>query len=158
QIEHLLSQGIAVDATAGREINIPVCYGGEFGPDLDEVALHAGISTGEVIALHTQSANLVFMLGFAPGAPYIGIHDERLNIPRRASPRTAVPPGSVAVANRQSMLYPSRLPGGWHIIGATPLALFDPACTPSALLQPGDRVRFVAIDRAEFDRRREALP
>lgn len=156
RIEGLLSQGIAIDAKTGREIDIPVCYGGEYGPDLDEVARHAGISTDEVIALHTRSANLVFMLGFAPGAPYIGIHDECLNIPRRASPRTAVPPGSVAVANRQSVLYPSRLPGGWHIIGATPLSLFDPARTPSALLQPGDRVRFVAIEQSEFDRLREA--
>ena len=79
-----------------------------------------------------------------------------LIIPRRASPRTAVPPGSVAVANRQSVLYPSRLPGGWNIIGATPLSLFDPARTPSTLMQPGDRVRFVPIDATEFDRLREA--
>lgn len=156
QIEGLLSQGITPDAQTGREIEIPVCYGGEYGPDLDEVARHAGLSPDEVIALHTQPGNLVFMLGFAPGAPYIGVHDERLNIPRRASPRTAVPPGSVAVANRQTVLYPSRLPGGWHIIGATPLSLFDPDRTPSTLLQPGDEVRFVAIDHTQFERLREA--
>lgn len=156
EIERLLSQGITPDTQTGNEVEIPVCYGGEYGPDLDEVARYAGISTDEVIALHTQPGNLVFMLGFAPGAPYIGVHDERLNIPRRASPRTAVPPGSVAVANRQSVLYPSRLPGGWNIIGATPLSLFDPARSPSALLQPGDRVRFVPIDEAEFGRLREA--
>ena len=156
QIERLLSQGITPDTQTGRDVEIPVCYGGEYGPDLDEVARHAGISTDEVISLHTQPGNLVFMLGFAPGLPYIGVHDERLNIPRRASPRTAVPPGSVAVANRQSVLYPSRLPGGWNIIGATPLSLFDPARTPSTLMQPGDRVRFVPIDATEFDRLREA--
>lgn len=156
QIEQLLSQGITPDTQTGRDVDIPVCYGGEYGPDLDEVARHAGISTDEVIALHTQPGNLVFMLGFAPGLPYIGVHDERLGIPRRASPRTAVPAGSVAVANRQSVLYPSRLPGGWNIIGATPLSLFDPARTPSTLLQPGDRVRFVPIDNAEFVRLHEA--
>lgn len=156
RIEHLLSQGITPDDTnAGREIDIPVCYGGDYGPDLEDVARHAGISTDDVIALHTQPGNLVFMLGFAPGLPYIGVHDERLNIPRRASPRTAVPPGSVAVANRQSVLYPTLLPGGWHIIGATPLALFDPARTPSTLLQPGDRVRFVPISPDEFAQRRQ---
>ena len=155
QVEQLLSQDIAPDAQTGRDVDIPVCYGGEYGPDLDEVARHAGLSTDEVISLHTQSGNLVFMLGFAPGLPYIGVHDERLNIPRRPSPRTAVPPGSVAVANRQTVLYPSRLPGGWNIIGATPLSLFDPARTPSTLLQPGDRVHFVPIDNAEFVRLRE---
>ena len=156
QIEQLLSQGITPDTQTGRDVDIPVCYGGEYGPDLDEVARHAGISVDEVIALHTQPGNLVFMLGFAPGLPYIGVHDERLGIPRRASPRTAVPAGSVAVANRQSVLYPSRLPGGWNIIGATPLSLFDPERTPSTLLQPGDRVHFVPIDPTEFSRLREA--
>lgn len=156
QIEQILSQGIAPDTQTGRDIDIPVCYGGAYGPDLDEVARHAGTSTDEIIALHTRPGSLVFMLGFAPGAPYIGVHDQRLNIPRRASPRTAVPAGSVAVANRQSVLYPSRSPGGWNIIGATPLSLFDPARTPSTLLQPGDRVRFVPIDNAEFIRLREA--
>lgn len=150
QVEQILGQDITLDEQSARDVEIPVCYGGEYGPDLDDVARHAGLSPDEVIALHTQPGNLVFMLGFAPGAPYIGVHDERLNIPRRASPRTAVPAGSVAVANRQSVLYPSRSPGGWNIIGATPLALFDPAGTPPTLLQPGDRVRFVSIDRATF--------
>ena len=155
EVERVLSQGIALETLSGREVDIPVCYGGKHGPDLHEVARHAGMSVNDVIALHTQPGNLVFMLGFAPGLPYIGVHDERLDIPRRASPRTAVPPGSVAVANRQSVLYPSRLPGGWHIIGATPLSLFDPTQTPSTLLQPGDRVRFVAITQAEFEHLRQ---
>ncbi|MCD0505138.1 5-oxoprolinase subunit PxpB [Bordetella petrii] len=158
QVEQVLSQGIEADADAGREVDIPVCYGGEHGPDLDRVARHAGLSPDEVIALHAGSDNLVFMLGFAPGAAYLGVHDERLNIPRRDSPRTTLPAGSVAVANRQTMLYPSQSPGGWHIIGATPLVLFDPARDPAALLQPGDRVRFVPIDPHEFQRRRGAAP
>ncbi|MBO1114864.1 5-oxoprolinase subunit PxpB [Bordetella petrii] len=156
QVERILAQGVTADAQAGRRIDIPVCYGGEYGPDLDDVARHAGISADEVVGLHAGSDNLVFMLGFAPGAPYLGVHDARLDIPRRASPRTAVPAGSVAVANRQSVLYPSQLPGGWNIIGATPVALFDPARDPAALLQPGDRVRFVPIAAAEFKRLRVA--
>lgn len=157
QIERLLSQGIAPDTLTGRDVDIPVCYGGEYGPDLDDVAQHAGMTPDDVIGLHTQPGNLVFMLGFAPGAPYIGVHDERLNIPRRASPRTAVPAGSVAVANRQSVLYPSRSPGGWNIIGATPLSLFDPGNNPATLLQPGDRVRFVSIQPDEYTRLKQGV-
>ncbi|MVW72404.1 5-oxoprolinase subunit PxpB [Bordetella sp. 15P40C-2] len=161
RIDAILQQGLdpesqETDTQAGREVEIPVCYGGEYGPDLEDVARHAGLTTDEVVDLHTQPGALVFMLGFAPGAPYIGVHDERLNIPRRASPRTAVPAGSVAVANRQSVLYPSRSPGGWNIIGATPLSLFDPHGKPATLLQPGDRVRFVPIEEAEYRRLLEA--
>jgi len=158
QVEQVLARGVAPDALAGRDVDIPVCYGGTHGPDLDTVARHAGMTADDLVALHAGPGNLVFMLGFLPGAAYLGVHDERLNIPRRDSPRTAVPAGSVAVANRQSMLYPSQSPGGWHIIGATPLVLFDPAREPAALLRPGDRVRFVPIDAAEFERLREAPP
>ncbi|MBV7484470.1 5-oxoprolinase subunit PxpB [Bordetella sp. BOR01] len=156
QVEQLLAAGVKADAQAGRRIEIPVCYGGEYGPDLDDVARHAGISPEAVVDLHTGADSLVFMLGFAPGAPYVGVHDLGLDIPRRASPRTAVPAGSVAVANRQSVLYPSQSPGGWNIIGATPAVLFDPARDAPTLLQPGDSVRFVPIDSAEYRRLREA--
>lgn len=161
QIDAILQHGLdsrarAAQTEPGREVDIPVCYGGAYGPDLPDVARHAGLTPDEVVHLHTQPGALVFMLGFAPGAPYIGVHDDRLNIPRRASPRTAVPAGSVAVANRQSVLYPSRSPGGWNIIGATPLALFDPNAHPATLLQPGDRVRFVPIEEAEYRRLLEA--
>ncbi len=152
RIGQLLSEGIAADALDGREIDIPVCYGGEHGPDLAEVAKAAGLTPEGVIALHSQPRSMVFMLGFAPGHAYLGVHDEKLNIPRRASPRTAVPSGAVAVANRQTVIYPNRLPGGWNIIGATPLTMFDPARDPAALLQPGDSVRFVPIGPEEFDR------
>lgn len=156
RVERLLDEGVQADVQAGRRIELPVCYGGEFGPDLDDVARHAGLSPQGVIDLHTGSDSLVFMLGFAPGAPYLGVHDARLDLPRQASPRTAVPAGSVAVANRQTVLYPTQLPGGWNIIGATPAVLFDPAGDPPTLLQPGDQVRFVPIDAAEFRRLREA--
>ncbi|ANN68864.1 5-oxoprolinase subunit PxpB [Bordetella bronchialis] len=153
-IHGLLAQGIPDGDSAARDVTVPVCYGGEHGPDLEDVARAAGISPEEVIALHTRPGSMVYMLGFAPGHPYIGVHDARLNLPRRASPRTAVPMGSVAVANRQTVIYPSRLPGGWNIIGATPLRLFDPAREPASLLQPGDRIRFVPIDAQAYARMR----
>jgi inhibitor of KinA len=158
RINALLAEGIPADAVGGRDIDIPVCYGGDHGPDLANVAQAAGLSPDAVIALHSQRRSMVFMLGFAPGHAYLGVHDEPLNIPRRPSPRTAVPPGAVAVANRQTVIYPSRLPGGWNIIGATPLTLFDPAREPASLLQPGDSVRFVPISPEEFDRIRKGQP
>ena len=156
RIGQLLAEGIRADAAGGREVDIPVCYGGEHGPDLAEVARAAGLTPEGVIELHSQPRSMVFMLGFAPGHAYLGVHDEKLNIPRRPSPRTAVPVGAVAVANRQTVIYPNRLPGGWNIIGATPLTMFDPAREPAALLQPGDSVRFVPISPEEFTRIREA--
>lgn len=156
QVERLLAGGIPVDDSAGREMEIPVCYGGEHGPDLEEATRAAGLTPEALVALHGAPGSMVYMLGFAPGHSYIGVHDARLDLPRRATPRTAVPAGSVAIANRQTVIYPARLPGGWNIIGATPLNLFDPGREPAALLQPGDRIRFVPIDAAEFDRLREA--
>ncbi len=157
-IQALLADGIPTDDAGGREVDIPVCYGGEHGPDLDDVARAARLTPEGVIQLHSQPRSMVFMLGFAPGHAYLGVHDEKLNIPRRPSPRTAVPPGAVAIANRQTVIYPNRLPGGWNIIGATPLVMFDPAREPAALLQPGDSVRFVPIGPDEFDRLRGARP
>lgn len=134
----------------GRQIEIPVCYGGEFGPDLTEVAAHCKLEASDVIRLHSQQAAYVFMLGFAPGAPYIGVHDKRLAIGRRATPRTSVPAGSVAIANLQTMIYPNASPGGWHIIGATPSILFDPEKNPSTLLAAGDTVRFVPVSPDQY--------
>lgn len=152
RVAGLFAGGIAIDEADGRDIEIPVCYGGDLGPDLAEVAAHAGIGEDEVVALHTRPGNMVFMLGFAPGFAYIGGHDEKLAIARRDTPRLNIPAGSVAVANRQSVIYPGGLPGGWNIIGATPLVLFDPARSPATLLAPGDRVRFMAVDRKTYDR------
>lgn len=140
------------DAKAGesRCVEIPVCYGGDYGPDLADVARHCGISEDDVIALHSGEAAYVFMLGFAPGAPYIGMHDAALDIGRRDTPRTALPAGSVAIANRQTIIYPNVSPGGWHVIGTTPAALFFPDREPPTLLAPGDTVRFVPISAEEF--------
>lgn len=153
QVESVLA-GLSGGTKAGarsRLVEIPVCYGGEHGPDLAEVARHCGLAPEEVIGLHSGTPAYVFMLGFAPGAPYIGIHDAALSVGRRETPRTLLPAGSVAIANRQTMIYPNASPGGWHILGATPVVLFDPARDPATLLTPGDSVRFVPISASEYE-------
>lgn len=134
--------------TGARLVEIPVVYGGEEGPDLDDVADAHGLSAGEVIRLHGEAEYLVYMIGFTPGFPYLGGLDERIATPRRASPRTLVPAGSVGIAGQQTGIYPLASPGGWQIIGRTPLSLFDPGREPPSLLAPGDRVRFVPVERA----------
>jgi len=131
-------------------IAIPVCYGGAFGSDIEALAQHAGLRVADVIARHASATYRVAMLGFAPGFPYLFGLDPALHMPRRATPRTRVPAGSVAIGGAQTGIYPSELPGGWQLIGRTPLVLFDVKRDPPSLLLPGDRVRFVAIDAAEF--------
>lgn len=141
----------SIEAIA-RRIEIPVCYGGDCGADLDAVAAHTGLARDEVIARHTAAEYTVAMLGFAPGFPYLLGLDPALHVPRRATPRTRVPAGSVAIGGAQTGIYPCELPGGWHLIGHTPLVLFDPRRDLSCLLAPGDRVRFRGIDTDEFAR------
>lgn len=148
----LIARGLPEVSASTREVEVPVCYGGEHGPDLADVARRMGKTEEEVIAMHTLPGSMVFTLGFAPGLPYIGIHDPAFAIPRRDVPRTAVPIGSVAIANRQTTIYPNLLPGGWHILGATPMKMFDLSRDPPSLLMPGDRVRFISITKLEFDR------
>lgn len=143
-------EATGLDADTTRMVEIPVCYGGEFGPDLDTLAAHAGLNAAATIALHAGSDYRVAMLGFAPGFPYLLGLDERLAMPRRADPRQRVPAGSVAVGGSQTGIYPAELPGGWHLIGRTPLRLFDANTESPALLQAGDRVRFRAIDANTF--------
>ncbi|TKR57169.1 5-oxoprolinase subunit PxpB [Allopusillimonas ginsengisoli] len=152
EIRQVLTDNLAEDSTAthGRLVEIPVCYEAEYGPDLTDVAAHTGLSTDEVIRLHSEQPCYVFMLGFAPGAPYVGVHDIRLDIGRRATPRTRLPAGSVAIANRQTIIYPNASPGGWHIIGATPVTLFNPAGDPPTLLSPGDMLQFIPVSAKEF--------
>ncbi|WP_016835773.1 5-oxoprolinase subunit PxpB [Herbaspirillum lusitanum] len=133
-----------------RVVNIPVCYGGEHGPDLDSVARTCGLEISKLIELHSTAQVSVQMVGFAPGHPYIGTFDQRLSPPRREQPRTTVPAGSIGLANRQTVIYPFELPGGWNLIGRTPLKLFDPVRQPSCLLQAGDRIRFIPIAAEEF--------
>lgn len=138
--------------SADRTIEIPVCYGGDYGPDLGDVARVAKLAADEVVTRHTQGDYRVAMLGFAPGFPYLLGLDPALHAPRRANPRTHVPAGAVAIGGAQTGIYPRELPGGWQIIGRTPLVLFDAARDPPALLAPGLRVRFRAIDSDEFAR------
>ena len=133
-----------------RCVEIPVCYGGRHGPDLEDIARQCDLSAEALIELHSGEPAYVFMLGFTPGTPYIGLHDPLLDIARRATPRTRLPAGSVAIANRQTVIYPNISPGGWHILGATPLPLFQPEHEPYTLLAPGDMVRFIPITDDDF--------
>ncbi|HEV3410347.1 MAG TPA: 5-oxoprolinase subunit PxpB [Chthoniobacterales bacterium] len=137
--------------TAAREVAIPVCYEREFALDLDAVARHTGLSPDEVVQRHSAARYVVGCVGFTPGFPYLSGLPPELATPRRTAPRTQVPAGSVGIGGAQSGIYPQVSPGGWNIIGRTPLRLFDLAQNPPALLQAGNRVRFRAISRAEFD-------
>jgi KipI family sensor histidine kinase inhibitor len=153
----LLRESLTVAAGAAapvREVEIPVCYDAEFALDLEAVASSVRLAPAEVVRLHTAPGHRVLMVGFAPGQPYIGGLDARLAVARRATPRTRVPAGAVAIANAQTAIYPFEIAGGWNIIGRTPLRVFDPAREPPCLLLPGDRVRFRAIERAQLERRR----
>jgi KipI family sensor histidine kinase inhibitor len=125
---------------AGRLIDIPTVYD---GPDLAETAARSGLSTAELVALHSGREYRAFFLGFMPGLAYCGMVDPRIDAPRLASPRARVPKGSVAIASGQTLVYPVDSPGGWRLIGRTELAVFDPAREPAALISPGDRLRFV---------------
>jgi inhibitor of KinA len=131
-------------------LTVPVFYGGEYGPDLEEVAGHLGISTDEVIRLHTETMYRVYMIGFTPGYPYMGELPAALAVPRRSTPRTRVPKGSVGIAQRQTGIYSVESPGGWQIIGWTPIELFDPTRQLPSLLEMGDRVKFEAVRQVEI--------
>ena len=131
---------------AEAPIRIPVRYGGEFGPDLADVAQFASASESDVVALHTSVTYRVFMLGFLPGFAYLGTVDARIAAPRRATPRTNVPAGSVAIAGSQTGIYPSDTPGGWQIVGRTPVKLFDLARPEPCLLKAGDTVQFFPME------------
>ena len=133
-------------------VRIPVCYESPHSLDLDEVARHTGLKPEEVVELHSANAYLVYMLGFTPGFPYLGGMSERIATPRRLSPRTKIPAGSVGIADRQTGIYPMESPGGWNIIGRTPLSLFDHTREPPALLKAGQYIQFYPINADEFDR------
>ncbi|WP_158890879.1 MULTISPECIES: 5-oxoprolinase subunit PxpB [unclassified Pseudomonas] len=157
QLQLLLDDSDQVGSHSPRLIEIPVCYGGEFGPDLAAAAADCGMSEAELISLHGAEVT-VLMLGFAPGHPYLGHYDERLALPRRRVPRTRVPAGSLGLANRQSVIYPQTLPGGWSLIGRTPWRLFDPQAEQACRLRAGDRIRCVPIDAATFAAQQEVRP
>jgi len=150
QIDALLTDGTDEQST-GRLWRVPACYEGDLAPDLEEVATRTGLTCSEVITTHTAERYYVYMLGFLPGFPYMGDLPEPLRLPRRKSPRVKVPAGSVSIALDMTAVYSFESPGGWHLIGRTPVCFFDTRRMPPAMLQPGDEVCFEAVSRTEFD-------
>ena len=152
-IEPTLEEGLS-DTTNElvTVVEVPTVYGGEFGPDLSFVASHNHLSEDEVVSIHSGTNYLVYMLGFIPGFTYLGGMDPRIATPRLSSPRTLIPAGSVGIAGEQTGTYPSDSPGGWQIIGRTPVTMYDMSKAQAALLNAGDYVRYVPIDESEFHR------
>lgn len=158
ELKHLLAplaQGNAEEAEELPVVEIPVCYGGEYGPDLLEVAQHCSLTPEEVIARHTAPTYRIYMLGFTPGFPYLGGMDPSIAAPRRKEPRIHIPAGSVGIAGEQTGVYPIVSPGGWQLIGRTPLRLFDPQKEQPILLSAGAGIRFVPIDEEAFRKMEE---
>lgn len=136
---------------SSRLWHIPACYDPDLGPDIETVAQHCGLAPWQVTALHACVSYRVFMVGFLPGQPYLGDLPPPLRIPRRDTPRTVVPAGSIAIATTMSVIYPLESPGGWHIIARTPIRLFDAERSEPSLLAPGDEVRFMPITRDKYN-------
>jgi len=133
-----------------KVIEIPTLYGGEYGPDIEYVADHNKISIDEVIKIHTEMEYLIYMIGFTPGFPYLGGMSDKIEAPRLQNPRTKIPVGSVGIAGKQTGIYPVESPGGWQLIGRTPVKLYDPYRKDPVLLNAGDYIKFVQIDESEF--------
>jgi KipI family sensor histidine kinase inhibitor len=150
RIEDLQKRIDGIQIPEPKTMEIPVVYGGEYGPDLEWVAQYHKMSIDEVIQLHTETIYQVYMIGFTPGHPYMAELPKALIMPRRETPRTNVPRGSVAIAKNQTVIYPVESPGGLHILGRTPLKLFNPFQSPPTLLEIGDLVRFFSIEKEEF--------
>jgi inhibitor of KinA len=151
-LEAIQRAGRASAAAPSRTVEIPVCYEAPHALDLAEIAAVTGLPPADVVRAHVASPHWVLMIGFVPGQPYIGGLDPRLAVPRRATPRPRMERGAVAIANAQTAIYPFATPGGWSVIGRTPLVLFRPDRDPPSLLQPGDAVTFAPISAAEFAR------
>ncbi|MCK4721851.1 MAG: 5-oxoprolinase subunit PxpB [Dehalococcoidia bacterium] len=158
QTLHLLAQQTREEGLPKpRLIEIPTVYGGEYGPDLEFVAEHNNLSLPQVIQIHTGTPYLVYMIGFLPGFPYLGGMSPKIATPRLETPRTKVPAGSVGIAGIQTGIYPAESPGGWQLIGRTPLKLFDPSREPPALFQTGDCLSFVSITPEECNSIKDAV-
>ncbi|MGD6901806.1 5-oxoprolinase subunit PxpB [Bacillus infantis] len=149
-IAEMLAEKIQLDVQSPRLLDIPVCYEGAHAPDLAFVARSNGLSEKEVIEIHSNRDYEIYFLGFSPGFPFLGGMDQRIAAPRKTSPRLKIPSGSVGIAGSQTGIYPSETPGGWQIIGRTPLTLFDPEREEPSYLKPGDRLRFIPVTEAEF--------
>jgi KipI family sensor histidine kinase inhibitor len=160
ELETALAALLEGDEAAARDARlwrIPVCYAGEFAPDIEEVARQSGHAAAEIARLHSGARYHVYMLGFLPGFPYMGDLPAELALPRRADPRLRVPAGSISIATTLTAIYPYESPGGWHLIGATPIRFFDPARDPPSLLAAGDAVLFDPIDADGFAAIRRAV-
>ena len=152
RLRELVHPDLEVPSTRSTIVEVPVVYGGDFGPDLARVAQARGLTIDMAIAMHSRRDYLCYMIGFMPGFPYLGELPVELRTPRLETPRTRVPAGSVAIADAQTGIYPRETPGGWNIIGRTPLRLFDPSTDIPSVIRPGDTVRFVPIDAVEYAR------
>jgi len=150
RITDICARPAAAGLPRAKLLTVPVFYGGDYGPDLQWVADHLRISADEVIRRHTGTIYRVYMIGFTPGYPYMGELPQSLAVPRRSTPRTRVPKGSVGIAQRQTGIYPVESPGGWQIIGWTPIELFEPRRSLPSLLEMGDRVKFEAVRPVEI--------
>lgn len=150
QIRSALTRGRVEAEAELRRVEIPVCYASEFAPDIDDVATAHRLTVEQVIVLHSEAEYTVRMIGFSPGFPYLAGLPAELATPRRATPRMKVPAGSVAIGGRQTGIYSLETPGGWHIIGRTPVSMFRPDLNPPCLLRAGDRVSFVPISADQF--------
>lgn len=152
RIEGILKVDIRTGVQTKKIFEIPVLYGGDYGPDLPYIAEHAGLTQEEVIKIHSSSDYLIYMLGFLPGFCYLGGLDERIHTPRLANPRLKIPAGSVGIGGSQTGIYPLDSPGGWQLMGMTPVKTYDPARETPILVQAGEYIRFVPIDEAEYKR------
>lgn len=149
-MRHYVKKAETRSSIKNNLVEIPVLYGGEYGPDLEYVADFNQITPDEVIELHTKKDYLVYMIGFAPGFPYLGNIDKKIAAPRKKKPSQNISAGSVGIAGEQTGIYSLHSPGGWQIIGQTPVELFKPASSPPTLLKPGDEIRFIPITKEEF--------
>lgn len=157
RMEDLVRVDIRTGESVRRIFEIPVVYGGEYGPDLGAIAEHAGLSEEEVVRIHSSRDYLIYMLGFLPGFCYLGGLDERIHTPRLASPRLKIRAGSVGIGGSQTGIYPLDSPGGWQLMGMTPVKTYDPNREVPILVEAGDYIRFVPVDEAEYLRIRELV-
>lgn len=157
RMEKLLKIETRASESRRRVYEIPVCYGGEYGPDIENIAEHAGLSVEEVIRIHSSRDYLIYMLGFLPGFCYLGGLDERIHTPRLANPRIKINAGSVGIGGSQTGIYPLDSPGGWQLMGMTPVKTYDPEREVPILVEAGDYIRFVPVDESEYKRIKELV-
>lgn len=150
RMEALVKMDLKGGAGRKRVFEIPVCYGGQYGPDMETIAAHAGLTEKEVIEIHSSRDYLIYMLGFLPGFCYLGGLDERIHTPRLANPRVKISAGSVGIGGSQTGIYPLDSPGGWQLMGMTPVKTYDPSRETPILLEAGDYIRFMPVDEEEY--------